>query len=89
MGLTDADGNEFLIHIGIDTVKLNGQGFTVHVKQGDAVKKGDLLVEFDKDEIEKAGYDSTVIYILTDADKKIEIAEGRHEALSDTVIRAM
>lgn len=89
VGLTDADGNEFLIHIGIDTVKLNGQCFTVHVKQGDAVKKGDLLVEFDKDEIEKAGYDSTVIYILTDADKKIEIAEGRHEALSDTVIRAM
>ena len=49
----------------------------------------DLVADELAEAFEKAGYDSTVIYILTDADKKIEIAEGRHEALSDTVIRAM
>lgn len=89
VGLSDKNGNEVLIHIGIDTVALNGKGFTAHVQNGDAVKKGDLLVEFDKEEIEKAGYDSTVIYILTDVEKNIEITEGRQEALTNTVIRTI
>ncbi len=68
-----ADGVEALIHIGINTVELDGKGFQTYVKQGDIVKKGDLLVTFDKELIEKEGYDSTIIFILTDM--------GGHEQL--------
>lgn len=61
-----ANGVEVLIHIGINTVELDGKGFQAHVQQGDTVKKGDLLVTFNKEMIEKEGYDSTIIFIVTD-----------------------
>lgn len=61
-----ANGVETLIHIGINTVELDGRGFQAHVKQGDTVKKGDLLVTFDKEMLQKEGYDSTVVFIVTD-----------------------
>lgn len=79
-----ANGIEVLIHIGINTVELDGKGYQAHVQQGDTVKKGDLLVTFDKVLIEKEGYDSTVIFIVTgmgDA-KQLEIeASGEVNAL--------
>lgn len=50
-------GTELIIHIGLDTVNLKGDYFTAHVKQGDHVKAGDLLVEFEMDSIKEAGYD--------------------------------
>ena len=59
-------GTELLIHIGVDTVNLKGKYFTAHVKDGDVVKKGQLMVEFDKEEIEKAGYDTVIPMIFTD-----------------------
>lgn len=73
-----ANGMETLIHIGINTVELEGKGFKAHVKQGDTVKKGDLLVTFEKDMIEKAGYDSTVIFIITDMGDtdQLEVTSG-------------
>lgn len=67
------NGVDVLIHIGIDTVELDGKGFETHVKQGDTVKQGDLLVSFDKDFIEAQGYDSTVIFIVTDMGNKKDI----------------
>lgn len=59
-------GTEILIHIGVDTVNLQGKYFTAHVKDGDAVKQGQLLIEFDKEKIEKAGYATAIPMIFTD-----------------------
>lgn len=50
-------GAEILIHVGLDTVNLKGEHYTVHAKNGDHVKKGDLLMEFDPEAIKAAGYD--------------------------------
>lgn len=57
LGLTTEDGVEVLIHIGLDTVKLNGQHFTIRANAGDIVSKGDLLIEADIEQIKAAGYD--------------------------------
>ncbi|PZU45289.1 MAG: PTS beta-glucoside transporter subunit EIIBCA [Microbacterium sp.] len=67
-GLRHADGAEVLIHIGLDTVKLNGQHFTVKVTSGQHVKAGDLLATFDGEAIAKAGYDLTTPVIVTNPD---------------------
>lgn len=66
LGLRSSSGFASLIHIGIDTVKLGGNGFTVHVKEGEKVKKGTLMIEFNKDLIIKEGYDPTVIFVATE-----------------------
>ena len=58
VSLTTDFGAEVLIHVGLDTVKMNGDGFTGHVKAGDHVKKGDLLLEVDLDKVKAAGYDT-------------------------------
>lgn len=68
IGLRHADGAELLIHIGIDTVKLGGKHFTSKVTAGQQVKAGDLLVEFDGDAIEAAGYDLTTPVVVTNPD---------------------
>lgn len=73
IGLESDDGAEILIHVGIDTVKLNGQYFTAHVKTGDVVKQGDLLVEFDYQSIEAAGYDTITPIIITNSDDYIDV----------------
>lgn len=65
LGIKSEDGMEILIHIGIDTVELNGKGFTGLVKQGDFVKAGDKLIEFDLDLVKVSGYDSDVMVIIT------------------------
>ena len=57
IGLQSDSGIELLIHVGIDTVKLDGVPFTAHVKEGDRVQAGDLLIEFDRRAILDAGYD--------------------------------
>ncbi|QCQ17831.1 beta-glucoside-specific PTS transporter subunit IIABC [Microbacterium sp. RG1] len=68
IGLRHADGAEVLIHIGIDTVKLAGEHFSLKVTSGQQVSKGDLLVEFDLAAIAAAGYDLTTPVIVTNAD---------------------
>lgn len=69
IGLVSTDGVELLIHVGFDTVNLGGKYFTAHIVQGDTIKKGELLVEFDKDAIVNSGYDITTPVVVTNADQ--------------------
>ena len=68
IGLVTDTGVELLLHIGIDTVKLGGQHFTAHVKTGQKVKKGDLLISFDLEAIKAAGYLCTTPMIVCNTD---------------------
>ncbi|KPI57180.1 PTS beta-glucoside transporter subunit IIABC [Clostridioides difficile] len=63
IGLKTKNGAEILIHIGINTVSMNGEGFKTFVKTGDNVKEGDLLIQFDLDKISHANLDSTVMIV--------------------------
>ena len=67
--ITTESGGELLIHIGIDTVKMDGKGFTKKVSDGDKVHAGDILVEADLEEIKNAGYQTTIMMILTNTDE--------------------
>ena len=73
IGLTNDNGVEVIIHIGLDTVELNGEGFEAFVKDGDRVRKGDRLIRFDRSAIQEKGYD------LNDAGHRIQCrAVHRH-----------
>ncbi|MBM3715169.1 MAG: PTS beta-glucoside transporter subunit IIBCA [Actinobacteria bacterium] len=82
IGLRGVDGVELLIHVGLDTVRLGGQHFTLKVQSGAEVKAGDLLLEFDGDAIEKAGYDLITPVIVTNGDLYPGIAEAASGPLS-------
>lgn len=69
LGLKLDTGMEILIHIGIDTVNMQGEGFKVLVKPGDEIKTGDKLVEIDLAKIKKAGYNPITIMIVTNFDQ--------------------
>lgn len=79
IGLVSDDGVEMLIHIGQDTVKLKGQHFTTHVKDGDRVNAGDLIVEFDLQAIKDAGYETVTPIIVTNTSNYLDIV-GTKEA---------
>lgn len=68
-GLRSDDGVEVLIHIGLETVRLEGKGFTAHVKQGDKISRGDLLVEMDLDLIQKEGYEIVTPIVFSNSDQ--------------------
>ncbi|MBS0972128.1 glucose PTS transporter subunit IIA, partial [Serratia rubidaea] len=68
LGLLSDSGIEVLIHVGIDTVKLNGEHFTAHIKEGDKIAPGDLLVEFDREAILRAGYDLSTPVIISNSE---------------------
>ena len=75
--MTTQAGGELLIHIGVDTVKMEGKGFTRKVSDGAKVHAGDVLIEADLDTIKAAGYPATTMFILTNADQfsRVEKAE--------------
>ena len=73
IGFQTESGAEILIHIGIDTVKLDGQHFEAHVESGQKVKKGDRLVSFDIEAIEQAGFEVTTPIIITNSDDYIDV----------------
>lgn len=68
VGLTSSDGVELLIHVGVDTVKMQGNGFQVFVTEGQKVKTGEKLLKFDRDKIRKAGYSDTTAVLVTNSD---------------------
>ena len=90
--ITTESGGELLIHIGIDTVKMDGKGFTKKVSDGDKVHAGDILVEADLEEIKNAGYQTTTMMILTNTDEfgnvtKAEPAEVKTTSKVMTLIK--
>lgn len=92
VGLVSTDGAELLMHIGMDTVNLEGKGFTAHVSQGDYVKAGDKLISFDMDAIKEAGYPTETPVIVTNQDAYTVDVEGdlprqivRNEAMMKAV----
>ena len=68
LGLTTADGLELLLHVGLNTVMLNGDGFEVAVEEGDEVSPGTELIRFDSEKIKKAGYSLVSPILVTNAD---------------------
>ena len=87
-GLKSASGVQILIHIGMDTVKLDGKGFTPRVSKGDIVKRGDVLAEVDWDVIRQAGYDTITPMVVTNKKKFGEVtpAAPGPVGISDTVV---
>lgn len=73
VAVTGKDGMQILIHIGIDTVKLGGKYFKAAVHPGDSVKKGELLVEFDREAIAAEGYDTTVAVLVTNPQDYLDV----------------
>lgn len=82
IGMTSEDGVEVMIHVGLDTVELDGKGFTTHVKNNDVVKANDLLLSFDIEAIKQAGYDIVTPVIITNSDEYIDIIETNEKTIS-------
>lgn len=87
--ITTTAGAELLIHVGIDTVEMNGEGFTKKVAEGDKVHAGDVLIEADLEAIKAAGHPATTMMILTNADdfSKVEKAEPGNVTTADQVMQ--
>ncbi|GAE29652.1 PTS sugar transporter subunit IIA [Halalkalibacter hemicellulosilyticus] len=89
IGLKTVDGTEILIHIGLDTVHLKGEGFTIHVAKGGFVKKGDLLADVDVTLLKERGYHIlTPVIITNNASTKYEykIHENKNVTANDSLI---
>jgi len=88
IGITSDSGVELLIHIGINTVQLDGKGYTAHIKQGDHVKCGQLLVEFDMDYITSEGYSLETPVLVTNYNdlKEIKITDKTNSSLKEELL---
>ena len=82
IGIVSDNGCEILIHIGMDTVQLEGKYFDAHVKQGDKVKKGDVLVTFDMDAIKNEGYSLVTPVIITNTADYLDVVEVANDNVS-------
>lgn len=89
VSLTTEYGAEILVHVGLDTVELKGKFYEGHVKAGDQVKAGDLLISFDIDQVKAAGYDviTPVLICNTDDYAAVEGVTGSDVAPGDTIIK--
>lgn len=89
VSLTTEYGAEILVHVGLDTVELKGKYYEGHVKAGDAVKAGDLLISFDIEQVKAAGYDviTPVLVCNTDDYASVDGVTGNDVAPGDTIIK--
>lgn len=87
--ITGSGGEEILIHIGLDTVKLEGRHFTIHATEGQEVKKGDLLLEADLDQIKAEGYDIITPVIICNSDEfsAVEMMEPGRVMQGDDILK--
>lgn len=88
IGIKSSNNIEVLIHVGINTVELNGEHFKLLVNQGESVRKGQQLIKFDLEVIKEKGYDTTTMMIITNSSEfsSINIGEYRHVDNEDKVI---
>lgn len=88
IGITSDSGVELLIHIGMNTVQLDGKGYTAHIKQGDHVECGQLLVEFDMEYITKEGYSLETPVLVTNYNdlKEIKITDKTNSSLKEELM---
>ena len=88
IGMTTEDGAEILMHVGMNTVKLEGKYFTPKAKQGDHVKKGQVLLEFDIQKIKKAGYSTVTPVLITNSDQYTDIVptDAKQANRGDTIL---
>lgn len=84
VGIESTDGIEVLIHVGLDTVAMNGKGFTVHVACGEQVKCGQKLLTFDKAAIAAAGYPDVTAVLITNSDNYSNIQLSKTGPVSST-----
>ena len=87
-GITNTDGVEILVHIGIDTVAMKGDGFEYLVKEGQKVSAGTPLIKFDKKKISEAGYVDTIICVITEPGnmENIIFVTGIHAIEKETTV---
>ncbi|HBL6142812.1 TPA: PTS glucose transporter subunit IIA, partial [Listeria monocytogenes] len=91
IGLISKQGVELLIHVGLDTVNLNGQFFDIEVSESEEIKKGDLLGTFELDTIKKAGYDITTPIIVTNSATLADVITvnlGKHVDNNQKILEA-
>lgn len=89
LGMKTKDGVELLIHIGLNTVELKGKHFQIHAKQGDHVQKGDLLITFDADAIQKAGYDITTPVLVSNTADYLDILAKKEGQAGEGLITVL
>ncbi len=88
VGLHVNNGADILIHEGLDTVSLNGQGFRLFVKEGDKVKAGDKLIQFDPDFIKEQGLDTVCVFLLTNSEDmpNVQFTSGIEVSANHSVV---
>jgi PTS system beta-glucosides-specific IIC component len=91
IGITSDDGLEILIHVGIDTVQLNGEGYEYHVEKGQKITVGDELITFDLDGIQEKGYKVITPVVITNSQEVGDILTANEGAIDfgAQVIRIM
>lgn len=89
IGVTSGDGVEVLIHIGVDTVEMAGQGFRTFVKEGQKIRRGDQLISFDRAAIKAAGHADAIAVIVTNSDEfsSVSLKASGHAAAGDVILK--